>query len=296
MIRKSPLSVAKFPHDSLREEPAHEEVPAIKTLVTSCPFPSNGVTSRPTAPTAVESFDRARSSNHPPISHSAGGSPSSQYNRVTNRAKPFLMSNSHPDVFTRVGSDVHILADNRAQSCDDFFPTGRPQPATLTSLSALHHTGSSLVEPTSEFAREKIDTLSQHMWDALESKVTSFPERFENPFLTGFKRILKVMAPIFDISPAQHRSIRSMAVVDTVPNAVGTASLTEGAMMQHDLDFDLTDSAPKLSFGSPTAGFVTLLFQVLLKGASSCGNSAHLKVSRPMSPFKGWGSVGKPRQ
>lgn len=277
LVRKSPLSVPKFSQSTcLPEEPATEEecISASKehcVLKSTCPLPSSSVAGQPTTSNATEGI---RSSNFPPHSpsfqqihlQSCGSSPlPPQANRPV-KAKPFLTSSSHNDVFCTAGpADRHTPTNPRAHSCGDFFLTSHNKPDTSSTSSPPN--GLSPVEVTYTSTRMRIDTLSQYMWDALESKATSFPEQFENPFLVAVKNILKVMAPFFDIVSAQDCSLHSKQ---------NATELT----VQHDLDFSPPDSVLQLNFGSPSPGFVTLLFQVCLRGSSHpAGNNVHLKVS-----------------
>lgn len=205
----------------------------------SCPFPS--ASSVP----AESQMHHLHFQKHP-LSKSQK---SLQTHHPRHTERPLSGSISHPEFQI---TKRELIPTDRTASCDELFLRD-------TTLSGRRIR----VSP----ARERINTLSKHMWDSLESKVCAFPPQFENPFLDAFHRVLREMAAAFGFTAVQYQSLLEMASspvcsVHSTPDSTRLPSLQEE---RNGVKYELLEGPSELCLGIPSAGFACLVFRVWLQ-------------------------------
>ena len=162
---------------------------------------------------------------------------------------PLSESASNPELRA---PQLEVPAADRAKSCDDLF--ARRKSSTFPTLE------DHILPP----ARERINTISQMVWNSLHSTSVS-EHHVKILYMDSVHRLLREMLPLFKFPPAQYQSLVEIGTPLRTPikPSIATPSLppAESAQVQ-EIEYDVLGDPLELKLGVPTAGDMNLLFRI----------------------------------
>ncbi len=187
--------------------------------------------------------------------------------------RPLSESVSHPE-FPLMKPEMVVT--ERTASCGELYPRQRDARSGdfATSVSRYQRSPSPSSSP-----RQKIETLSRHMWDSLESVVGSFPHQFKNPFLDAFQRVFREVAPTYSITPEQYKSLVELNVLLCSRHSTPDPSL-HTSLSQQDIAYRILEGPLEVQRQGSSPGCASLVFRVQLGDSRlQSGEVGILKVS-----------------